>query len=100
LQDVTIDVAGHIGHILKFQKTVVSNAQKDLALSNIHESRLKENHFRFIYQILEAENDELSKDGGEKKAIMKFKGGVVYDIDEMAKSCLTSASRFFTKMPV
>lgn len=31
---------------------------------------------------------------------MKFKGGVVHDIEEMAKSCVDSASRFFTKLPV
>ena len=49
---------------------------------------------------MEGENDELGKDGEEKKAIMKFKGGVVHDIEEMAKSCVNSASRFFTKMPV
>lgn len=41
MQDITIEVAGQVGYFLKFQKTAVSNAQKDLALSNIRESRLK-----------------------------------------------------------
>jgi len=50
--EISFVVSGHVGYFLKFQKTVVASAQKDLALSNIRESRLKENNFRFIYHIL------------------------------------------------
>lgn len=60
---------------------------------------MKENHFRFIYQITETNNDDESHED-EKKAILKYKGGVVHDMDEMAKSCVNSASKFFTKLPV
>ena len=51
MEKVNITIAGQIGYLLKYQKMVNVNAQKDGNLSNVGESRLKLNNYRFIYQI-------------------------------------------------
>lgn len=61
LQEISFTVSGLVGYIIKFQKTLITSAThkdssstgKDLDLSHIRESKLKENHFRFTYQIKE-----------------------------------------------